>query len=72
MFLSLPLLLFGCGSTDKSSNGIEQVQPTAEHHPEPAGVRGTHSADQRIFVTADGRDIPGSRYTPISSFGAAD
>lgn len=74
MFLSplLFLAIVGCDSAEKSSDGIEQVQPTAEHHPELAGMRGPHSTDERIFITADDRDIPGSRYTPISSFGAAD
>ena len=70
MILSLPLLLIGCGNTSKSSelNGVEPVPPIAEHHPETTGNEGVYSEDERIFISADGRDIPGSRYTPTPSF----
>ena len=71
MILSLPLLLLGCGSTENTA-GREQVRPVAEHHPDNVGIRGPHSADERIVVTADDRDIPGSRYTPIRSLGGAE
>jgi hypothetical protein len=70
MILSLPLLLIGCDSASKSSEpgGIEPVQPIAELHPETTGNQGVYGEDERIFISADGREIPGSRYTPTPSF----